>query len=467
MGSGIGDKVTTTRTILHQSLSPESLRPDTIKFLFSQGGFFEKSDGTQGQISPELLPRCLFSNHGGILAFRLLVSSYESRPGESLYRKKNSAWHKIKRFRCPPMRTIGEWVMLIFAPMTTMWFIDLSDPFLLWHFGARTPKYAFTKNFHLSSGPYYSKSTRYSEVMEESWGELLQAFPALTKGPFWYRTTKYIPKFCPSMVSLATSAGLKTPLLRILDFGCTFPWGSRRFKHPFDVSHLEGLNRQVLADLTAGHLQASSHQHKPFLFEIFFWNDLGLLNPEKDAYKSLYNLGYRHAFFYFVEFQLLGYAVLLALIYLVLWLALTIIAYPAALTEGWHVAILVPFWVILFSMYGLPVVIMVGYLVVEVLYRLFIRCESKASLLATAVLPSRIYTGYTWSQIVDACSSSQPRGFRDRAPSERNRSSWRNTLAGLFRRKRQRTPLSRRYVSPLDPSYPLIDYLCSQVRCNS
>lgn len=446
MGSDMGEKVTTTRTILHQSLSPESLRQDTIKFLFSLGGLFEKADGSIGQISPELLPQSLFSDYGGILAFRLLVSSYESPPGDLLDEKKDSVWRKIRRFRCPPIQTICQWILLFIAPGTTIWFSNPSDPFLLLHFGTRFPKYSFAKNFDPSLGPYSDKSTRYSEVMEASWGELLRAFPALTKGPFWYRTAKSIPTFCPSMVSLATSAGLKTPLIRILDFGCTFPWGSRRFKHPLDIARLPGLNRQVLANLTASHLQASSYQHKPSLFEIFFWNDLGLLNPEKDAYKCLYNLGYRHAFFYFVEFQVLGYAVLLALIYLALWLALTILAYPAAWTVGWHIAVFMLFWVYVFSMYGLPVVVMAGFLVVEAFYRLFIRCESKASLLATALLPSRVYTGYSWSQIVDACSSSEPRELQERPSSERNRGSWRNALASLFRRKRQRRPLSRMYV---------------------
>jgi hypothetical protein len=210
---------------------------------------------------------------------------------------------------------------------------------VLWRFTGIIFNPFFSHTLHLvKSGPFFTQgmenpfllypdqpeqANKYELSLEKVWTYLLQEFRDTDVAPRW-RWASIVPHRSRSLLSLVITAPYTISEIKLWYIATSFYWGSAQTSHPFQCRGVEGsCSRHSLDDFlqhcrmdsvvkqALGIYEHRVTKHSPSLIDVFIWNDYDLLPP---AYSdTLFDLGYRHSFLYFVELRILSSMLMISL----------------------------------------------------------------------------------------------------------------------------------------------------------
>lgn len=322
-GADLNESVSVMGNVLDRILSPPLITSDTVRFLFGQRGFYSKLDGTMGQIHAGLLPLRLFDQGNGRHIFDLIQGKYNQPLQPTPYlvlssTKKNGCgiFGSKSTTLFAGLKVFFRLLPIIFNPLLSLAsYLCYSSPLSV----------RLMENKYLLR-PLQSKQANKHELsLKKVWGYLLREFHG-TDVSSRVRWTGILPHRSRSLLSLAVTAPYTISETKLWYIATSYYWGSTETPHPFQCClDRDTFNScRIYVSDSPPHCRMDStirlvlkmyeetvSEHRPSLIDVFVWNDFDILPPIYAG--TLFDIGYRHSFLYFVEIRILSSIFMLSL----------------------------------------------------------------------------------------------------------------------------------------------------------
>lgn len=397
-GADLKETVSVRGSVFDRALSPPLITVDTVHFLFGQKGFYRKLDGTIGRLHTTLLPLHLFDQGNGRRVFDLIHNKYnqplEPEPLQILSSVGKKDYYtfssKLDLFlSC--LDVFLDFIRIVFNPLTAL---------VTYRNNSGVLKVGWTElgNKFLLYPDQPEQANRHELSLRSAWSYLVQEFPEADVSPRW-RWTSILPHRSRSLLSLAITAPYTITEGKLWFIATSFYWESAKTLHPFQccgcscsLNSFHDLPQHCRMDTpikkVLGIYECTKRRHKPSFIDVFLWNDYDLL-PSTYA-DTLFNLGYRHSFLYFVELRIVSSILMLLFL---LFLAI----YPT-LMASFHFRHAIPTFIVFFT-------IPASFGIISCLWELISSwrhwCES-GNFLWPMLTGKKRYTGYSFGQAFGA-----------------------------------------------------------------
>jgi hypothetical protein len=318
------DRINYHSRVLDMLLQPFTIRPDTLEFLFGDGGYYRYGDKERSQISPKLLPENLFVRGSGTEVFAMVRSAIATPYAPRL---SSTCWWILSQgiiFDATLINTITTVCEALLREATYATIRRIGGLGISERHGSSAGKFVLHWEIQWLQPPNLRNLEKalFSEKMPhlvlELWARLEQIFPRAD-----HRGTHK----CPSLLTLAAGIHRRVSSRELMNLALAFPSKvaiavERRTRvtviNPDEFDATDACRTELFNRAIA--YVDNSYSYKEYnstLYETVIANDYDLCPRNSEHAKKLYRRGYRHGALYFLEVHLIASSILCALLSLI------------------------------------------------------------------------------------------------------------------------------------------------------